>query len=103
MQYTARLYTPSPRVYRGLQDIDYPLHDRTVTITTCGRICVGRRKINVSSVFAGQKVGIREIEDKIWLVSFMKYDIGFFDKHENRIEPVGNNPFNEIVLPMSPV
>lgn len=103
MKYPAQLYTPSPREYRGLPDIDYPLHDRTVTITTCGRICIGRRKINVSSVFAGQKVGIREVEDKIWLVSFMNYDIGFFDEHENRIEPVGHNPFNEIVLPMSPV
>jgi len=103
MKYPAQLYTPSVREYQGLPDIDYPLHDKTVTITTCGRICIGRRKINLSSVFAGQKVGIREIEDKIWLVSFMKYDIGFFDGLENRIEPVGQNPFNEIVLPMSPV
>lgn len=54
------------------------------------------------SVFAGQKIGIREVENKIWLVNFMKYDIGFFDEQENRIEPVGENPFNEIVLPMSP-
>ena len=103
MKYPAELYTPSVREYRGIPDIDYPLHDRIVTITTCGRICIGKRKINISSVLAGQKVGIREIEDKIWLVSFMKYDIGFFDEHENRIEPVGQNPFNEIVLPMSPV
>lgn len=103
MKYPAQLYTPSSREYKGLSDIDYPLHDKTITITTCGRICIGRRKINLSSVFAGQKVGIREVEDKIWLVSFMNYDIGFFDEQENRIEPVGQNPFNEIVLPMSSV
>jgi hypothetical protein len=36
-------------------------------VTQCGRICLGRRKINLSQVFAGQNVGIKEIADKIWL------------------------------------
>jgi hypothetical protein len=48
----------------------YPFHDRTITITQCGRICIGRRKINLSAVFAGQDVGIKEVSEKIWLVSF---------------------------------
>ena len=38
-------------------------------VTQCGRICIGRRKINFSTVFAGQYEGIREIADEIWLVS----------------------------------
>jgi hypothetical protein len=42
---------------------------RTITVTQCGRICVGRRKINSSQVFAGQNVGIKEVAEKIWLVS----------------------------------
>jgi hypothetical protein len=29
-------------------------------ITTCGRICYQNRKINVSQVFAGQKVGVKQ-------------------------------------------
>ena len=44
-------------------------------------------------VFGGQHVGIREVANGIWLVSFMNYDLGFFDENENRVEPVGNNPF----------
>lgn len=36
-----------------------------------GRICIGKRKINFSTVFAGQMAGIREVEDHIWLVTFM--------------------------------
>ncbi len=84
-----------------LPDIDYPYADRIITVSTCGRICIGKRKINLSTVFSGQKVGIREVEDKIWLVSFMKYDIGFFDEMENRVEPA-TNPFDVIVLPMCP-
>ncbi len=35
--------------------------------------------INLSSVFAGQMVGIREIDNQFWLVSFLEYDLGFFD------------------------
>ncbi len=31
-------------------------------------------------VFAGQTVGITKGSDKIWLVSFIYYDIGFFDE-----------------------
>ena len=44
---------PSPRPYRGLPDIDYPLHDKTIVVTRCGRICLGRKKINFSQVFGG--------------------------------------------------
>jgi hypothetical protein len=45
--------------------------------------------------------GIREVADKLWPVSFMEYDLGFFDEDENRAEPVGHNPFAPEVLPMS--
>ena len=39
--------------------------DRTITVTTRGRICLGRRKLNLSVVFAGQNVGVKEVSDKI--------------------------------------
>jgi putative transposase len=102
MKYPAELYHPSPRPYRGLGVLEYPLHDRTVTVTHCGRICLGKRKINLSQSFAGQNVGIKEVSDRIWLVSFMHYDLGFFDHEKGRLEPV-DNPFEPKVLPMSPV
>lgn len=100
-QYPAEVYTPSAREYRHPEKPDYPFHDRTIRVTQCGRICIGTRKINFSNVFAGQFIGIREVADSIWLVSFMDYDLGFFDQTENRVEPVGVNPFAPKVLPMS--
>ena len=30
----------------------------------------------LSSVLAGQKVGVMQVEDQIWKVSFMDYDLG---------------------------
>ncbi len=90
--YPGELYTPSVRVYQPSPEPDYPFHDRTIRVTSCGRICLGRRKINLSQVFAGQIIGIKEVEDKIWLVSFLNDDLGFFDLREGRVEPAPN-PF----------
>ena len=63
---------------------------------------LGRQKINLSKVFAGQNVGVKQIADQIWLVSFMEYDLGFFDDETCRLESA-ENPFGAKVLPMSPV
>ncbi len=96
----AEHYTPSARAYKGLQDLEYPFHDKAVTVTTCGRICYNRKKITLSQVFAGQTVGIKQTDDHIWLVSFMDYDLGYFDDETCRLEPL-QNPFGSKVLPMS--
>ena len=102
MHCPAELYEPSARPYRGLDPIDYPFHDRTLTVTRCGRICFGRRKINLSKVLAGQNVGVKQITDHIWLVSFMTYDLGFFDHETCRLE-CAENPFAAKLSPMSSV
>jgi putative transposase len=69
-------------------------------LARCGRICLGRKKINFGTVFAGQAVGIKEVHDDIWLVSFMDYDLGYFDLETRVLEPL-ENPFGPKVLPMS--
>jgi putative transposase len=46
-------------------------------------------------------VGIREVDDQIWLVSLLDFDLGFFDQDEGRVEPAPN-PFGlEKVFTMS--
>ena len=102
MKYPVELYQLSSRPYHGLDELHYPFHDRTITVTQCGRICFGRRKINLSTVLAGQNVGVKEVSDRIWLVSFMDYDLGFFDHETGRLG-TAENPFAAKVLPMSPV
>ena len=58
--------------------------------------------IKLGLVFAGQNVGIKQVSERIWLVSFMDYDLGYFDDETCRLEPL-DNPFGPKVLPMSPV
>ena len=101
MKLPAERYTPSPRPYRGLAELEYPCHDKTVTVTSCGRICVRHKKVNLSTVFAGQKLGITQVDDKLWLATFMTYDLGYFDEVACRLEPIAN-PFGPKVLPMWP-
>ena len=102
MRFPAELYQPSPRPYKGLPQLEYPFHDRAITVTRCGRICLGAQKINLSQAFAGQTVGVKQVADRVWLVSFMQYDLGYFDDETCRIESA-DNPFAAKLSPMSPV
>lgn len=76
---------------------DYPRSAARSHLAACGRICIGRRKVNLNHVFAGQHVGIKEVAEKIWLVIFMNYDLGFFDEESERVE-CAPNPFDAKVL-----
>ena len=78
MKVPADLYARSPRVYRGLEELTYPFHDQTILVTRCGRICFRSQKVNLSTVFAGQQVGVTQVGERIWLVTFMHYDLGYF-------------------------
>ena len=92
MKYPAEVYTPSTRPYRGLPEVTYPFHDKDILVTACGRICLLRKRINLSTVVAGQTLGIKEVEDGIWLASFMDYDLGYFDLEQRTLQPL-DNPF----------
>jgi transposase InsO family protein len=98
MKCPAELYTPSPRQYDGLPELSYPFHDRDVLVTACGRLCLHRKKINISTVLAGQRVGIKEVDEGIWLVSFMQYDLGYFDLEQRTLQPL-ENPFGPKPVP----
>jgi len=100
MKCPAEVYCASPRPYTGLPELSYPLHDRDVLVTTCGRICIYRKKINISTVLAGQRLGIKEVDEGIWIVTFMRYDLGFIDLEQRTLQPL-DNPFGPKVLPMS--
>src|SRR5258705_7229806 len=74
------------------------IRTKIIVVTNCGRVCLGHKKINFSTVFAGQAVGIKEVHD-IWLVSFMDYDLEYFDLETRVLEPL-DNPFGPRLLPM---
>jgi transposase InsO family protein len=100
MKCPAEVYTPSAKPYDGLPELEYPFHDKDILVTACGRICMMRKKINVSTVLAGQRLGLKEVEDGIWLVSFMHYDLGYIDLEQRTLQTI-DNPFGTRLSPMS--
>src|SRR3546814_20827738 len=82
------------------RSIDYPYHDRDLLVTCCGRVCMHRKKINISTALAGQRLGIKEVDDDIWLISFMQYDIGYIDLEQRTLQTI-DHPFGSRVSPMS--
>jgi hypothetical protein len=57
-------------------------------------------QINLSIVLAGQRVGIKEVDDGIWIVRFMRYDLGYIDLEARTLQPL-DNPFGPRLSPMS--
>ncbi|MFA4995505.1 MAG: integrase core domain-containing protein, partial [Bdellovibrionales bacterium] len=100
MKTPAEVYVPSQRPYTGLPDVSYPFHDKVLHVTSCGRVCMYKKKINLSQSLAGQAVGLKEVDHGLWLVSFMDYDLGYVDLEERTLQPL-DNPFGPKVLPMS--
>jgi len=46
------------------------------------------------------KLGIKEVDDGIWLVSFMHYDLGYIDLEQRTLQTI-DNPFGTRLSPMS--
>ena len=100
MKCPARLYTASPRRYDGLPELTYPFHDRDILRHRMRTALPACKRINISSVLAGQKLGIKEVDDGIWLADFMRYDLGYFDLEQKTLQPL-DNPFGTRLSPMS--
>ena len=42
----------------------------------------------ISTALAGQILGIKEVDEGIWLVSFMAYDLGYIDLEQKTLQPL---------------
>jgi hypothetical protein len=66
--------------------------------------CPGARRhclrVNISTVLAGQKLGIKEVDDGIWLTTFLDYELGYTDLEQKALQTI-DNPFGPRLLRMS--
>jgi hypothetical protein len=46
-----------------------------------------------------ERLGIKEVDDGIWLVSFMHYDLGYIDLDQRTLQTL-DNPFGPRLSPM---
>ena len=92
MRMPAEVYTASPRPFPGLPELAYPFHDRDLVVARNGTISLHGRPVIISTVFEGQRLGLREVDVDVWLVSFMHYDLGYVDLEARRLQTI-ENPF----------
>ena len=64
------------------------------------RLPLHRATIGISTVLAGQQVGIKDVCDRVRLVRFMSDDLSYFDLEQKTLQPL-DNPFGPRVSPMS--
>jgi putative transposase len=89
MQTPAALYEPSPRPMPAtLPPLEYPDRFEVRYVSANGGIRWNRRWVNVSITCAGEYVGLEEIDDGVWKVSFGPLKLGRLLERHLRIEDV---------------
>lgn len=68
----------------------YPMHDRTLRVSRSGSISFGspRKGYVLGRVLADELVGLREVDDGLWLVTFAKLDLGHIDLKQRVFRPM---------------
>jgi hypothetical protein len=85
----AEVYSSSPRPYpKILPELTYPLHDDILLVDRSGHIRLPKsRQAYLTMALVGQRVGLREQEDGLWLISFMQMDLGTYDPKTGTFKP----------------
>jgi hypothetical protein len=99
MRTPASRYDASPRPFAGLPELAYPFHDLALVASENGAVSLHGRAVYISKVFGGQRLGLREVDTDVWLVSFMHYDLGYIDLEDRRLQTI-DTPFGSRVSPM---
>lgn len=85
----AEFYRPSNRPYPSrLPSVEYPGHFELRRVHHTGTIKWRRRELFVSSVLAGEFVGLEEIEEGVWSVYFGNHLLARFDEQVRQLVPV---------------
>lgn len=90
MKSPSAVYKKSMRPFpEALEEPDYPEHDLVCYVNQSGSVYPrGMRNFSLSSVLVGQKVGFKQVEEKLWQVSFMNIDLGYYDQKEEHFTPL---------------
>jgi transposase InsO family protein len=77
----ASFYLPSERACPiEIPELAYPLHDLTRMVNGCGLVSLRQKVFFLTTALAGENVGLREVGDGRWLVSYVSLDLGYFDE-----------------------
>lgn len=89
MKTPADFWTPSPRKMPHLLPEPLYLNEDLIRfVSHNGQVALRRgQSVTLSSAFADQPIALTEIEDQLWRVRFLKYDLGLIDERERKFKP----------------
>jgi hypothetical protein len=90
----------SARAYPGLEERTLPSHEHAITVTHCSRTCTTAGQAQSEPRVCQTEWGGTQVNERVWLVTFMHYDLGYSDDEAIRLEPI-DSAFAPKVLPMS--
>lgn len=94
-------HRPCPAV---LPELSYPTHDDTLRVSRYGQIRIsGQKQVRLSAVLADEYVGVRELDDSRWLVTFANIDLGYVGPGRSFTPLTSYPPEANKLLPMCPV
>ena len=71
---------------RDAADKGPQIWDMTKTVYKDGHVSIGRKRaFYLSEALAGQQVGLREVKERYWLVSFMDKKLGYLDERIRKV------------------
>ena len=97
MKTPSELYKSSSLSYPEIiPDIDYSDMELVCKVSKCGSACFPRLlgRISIGLPLAGQRIGAKRIDDKLWELCFMDYKLGFVDEESLKFT-AGKNPFTQ--------
>lgn len=79
---------PARRMPRTLPEPNYQNEDLVRIAATNGQVGLRKGKsFTLSAAFVDQPLGLTEIEDRLWRVKFMNYELGFVDETTGKFKP----------------
>ena len=69
-------------------DPEYPNHDEERRVYRSGSIRLRETPVYISYVLAEELIGLREMEDDCWLISFAHLDLGFLKRGAEKLVPI---------------
>lgn len=94
MKTPSQVYIKSQNEFQSEPDQpDYNFCDYHGNVTLCGSLYTHKkRRIYIGNAFAGQPLGVKEVDNDIFEVYFMDYLLGYFDENELKFSEA-ENPF----------
>lgn len=88
-QTPAAVYTPSSRDYTGkLLEPEYPDWWEVRRVRKDGSLCWCKQMRFLGEVLARETIGLEPIDDGLWRLWFVDYELGTFDERDGKVHPV---------------